>query len=71
MSVPAPGVSLTWLLDGIAALPANDARVTDLTLDSRDVRTGSLFFALLGQRSHGLAFAAEAAARGASVGSPG
>jgi UDP-N-acetylmuramoyl-L-alanyl-D-glutamate--2,6-diaminopimelate ligase len=62
-----PGVSLTWLLDGIATLPANDARVNDLTLDSRDVRAGSLFFALHGRRSHGLRFAADAAARGASV----
>jgi UDP-N-acetylmuramoyl-L-alanyl-D-glutamate--2,6-diaminopimelate ligase len=56
-----------WLLDGIATVPANHARVADLTLDSREVRAGSLFFALRGRRSHGLAFAAEAAARGASV----
>lgn len=67
MSVAAPGVSLTWLLDGIATLPANNARVYDLTLDSREVQAGSLFFALRGQTSHGLKFAAEAAARGASV----
>jgi UDP-N-acetylmuramoyl-L-alanyl-D-glutamate--2,6-diaminopimelate ligase len=56
-----------WLLDGIAAIPANDARVNDLTLDSRAARGGSLFFALGGRQSHGLKFAAEAAARGASV----
>ena len=31
-------------------LPANDARVADLTLDSREVRAGSLFFALRGRR---------------------
>ena len=38
-----------WLLDGIAAVPANRiARVEDLTLDSREVRAGSLFFALRG-----------------------
>jgi UDP-N-acetylmuramoyl-L-alanyl-D-glutamate--2,6-diaminopimelate ligase len=60
-------VSLMWLLDGIAALPKNDARIVDLTLDSREVRAGSLFFALRGRRSHGLEFAAEAAARGASA----
>jgi len=60
-------MSLAWLLDGIATVPANDARVSDLTLDSRDVRAGSLFFALPGQRSHGLRHAAEAAARGASA----
>ena len=60
-------VSLMWLLDGIAAVPANDAQVLDLTLDSREVRPGSLFFALRGGQSHGLKFAAEAAARGASA----
>ena|SRR5271165_1242917 len=59
--------SLMWLLDGIAVVPANDARVLDLTLDSREARSGSLFFALQGRSAHGLKFAAEAAARGASV----
>ncbi len=58
-------VSLTWLLDGIASVPANDAQVADLALDSREVRAGYLFFALRGRRAHGLEFAAEAAARGA------
>jgi UDP-N-acetylmuramoyl-L-alanyl-D-glutamate--2,6-diaminopimelate ligase len=58
-------VSLSWLLDGIASVPANDAQVADLALDSREVRAGYLFFALRGRRSHGLEFAAEAAARGA------
>ena len=67
MTTAMPNVSLTWLLDGIAALPANTARVTDLTLDSRDVRAGSLFIALRGGQTHGISFAAEAAARGASV----
>jgi UDP-N-acetylmuramoyl-L-alanyl-D-glutamate--2,6-diaminopimelate ligase len=67
MNVPAPGISLKWLLDGIVTLPATDARVADLTLDSREARAGSLFFALSGGRSHGLNFAADAAARGASV----
>ena len=68
MSAPTPGISLRWLLDGIVTLPtATEARVADLTLDSREVRAGSLFFALCGGRSHGLAFAADAAARGASV----
>jgi UDP-N-acetylmuramoyl-L-alanyl-D-glutamate--2,6-diaminopimelate ligase len=60
-------VSLMWLLDGIAAVPNNAARVLDLALDSREVRPGSLFFALRGRRVHGLQFAAEAAARGASA----
>jgi UDP-N-acetylmuramoyl-L-alanyl-D-glutamate--2,6-diaminopimelate ligase len=60
--------SLTWLLDGIANVPAIESRgVADLTLDSREVRSGSLFFALPGRTVHGLKFAAEAAARGAGV----
>jgi UDP-N-acetylmuramoyl-L-alanyl-D-glutamate--2,6-diaminopimelate ligase len=59
--------ALTWLLDGIAAVPANESRVLDITLDSREVRPGSLFFALPGRTVHGLTFAAQAAARGASV----
>ena len=67
MSVANPGVSLMWLLDGIAEVPATPVRVEDLTLDSRDARDGSLFFALNGLRSHGLHFAAEAVARGARV----
>jgi UDP-N-acetylmuramoyl-L-alanyl-D-glutamate--2,6-diaminopimelate ligase len=56
-----------WLLDGIATVPTNDARVEDLTLDSRAVRPGSLFFALRGRQVHGLTFAADALARGATV----
>ena len=56
-----------WLLDGIAKIPATEARVADLTLDSRQVRAGSLFFALPGQNVHGLNFAADAAKRGASA----
>jgi UDP-N-acetylmuramoyl-L-alanyl-D-glutamate--2,6-diaminopimelate ligase len=59
--------SLTWLLDGIAAVPQNDTRVLDITLDSREVRSGSVFFALPGRTVHGVKFAAEAAARGASA----
>ena len=57
-----------WLLDGIATVPNIESReVLDLTLDSREVRAGSLFFALPGRTAHGLKFAADAAARGASV----
>jgi len=60
-------VSLMWLLDGIAPIPACSASVTDLTLDSREVRPGGLFLALQGGKYHGLEFAADAAARGASA----
>jgi UDP-N-acetylmuramoyl-L-alanyl-D-glutamate--2,6-diaminopimelate ligase len=57
-----------WLLDGIATVPNLESRaVADLTLDSREARSGSLFFALPGRTAHGLSFAAEAAARGAGV----
>ncbi len=59
--------ALMWLLDGIAKIPATEARVSDLTLDSRQVCAGSLFFALPGNKDHGLKFAADAAARGASA----
>ena len=56
-----------WLIDGIADVPATDMRVTDLTLDSREARGGSLFFALPGRTVHGLKFAAQAANLGATV----
>ena len=59
--------ALTWLLDGIAAVPSNESRVLDLTLDSREVRAGSLFLALAGHKAHGLQYAAQAAARGAAA----
>ncbi|MGO9039551.1 MAG: UDP-N-acetylmuramoyl-L-alanyl-D-glutamate--2,6-diaminopimelate ligase [Steroidobacteraceae bacterium] len=61
------GVDLMWLLDGIAVVPNTDTHVLDITLDSREVRAGGLFFALPGGRSHGLEYAADAAARGASA----
>jgi UDP-N-acetylmuramoyl-L-alanyl-D-glutamate--2,6-diaminopimelate ligase len=67
-------VSLAWLLDGIAPLAETrgaallaSVQVADLTLDSREVRAGSLFCALAGGHRHGIEFAAEAAARGASA----
>lgn len=41
--------------------------VTDLVLDSRDVRPGAAFFALAGEQAHGLDFAREALARGAAI----
>lgn len=60
-------VSLSWLLDGILALAAPPIQIVDLALDSREVRPGSLFFALAGGRRHGLEFVLEAAERGASA----
>ncbi len=41
--------------------------VTDLVLDSRDARAGAAFVAVQGERGHGLAYAQQAAARGAAV----
>ncbi|MDP8984967.1 MAG: UDP-N-acetylmuramoyl-L-alanyl-D-glutamate--2,6-diaminopimelate ligase [Pseudomonadota bacterium] len=72
-SATAQGVSLKWLLEGIVTAPALESSgsshrmVSDLTLDSREARAASLFLALRGHRSHGLTFAAEAVARGATV----
>ncbi len=41
--------------------------IGDLVLDGRDARPGAAFVAVRGGRSHGLAFAEQAAARGAAV----
>ncbi len=44
-----------------------DQRVGGLNLDSRKVRPGDLFLALAGHRSHGMAYAEDASARGAGA----
>jgi UDP-N-acetylmuramoyl-L-alanyl-D-glutamate--2,6-diaminopimelate ligase len=59
--------SLMWLMDGIAAVPAAEVRIDDLTQDSRGVAPGALFFALRGGTRHGLEFAASAVTAGASA----
>ncbi|HEX4052599.1 MAG TPA: UDP-N-acetylmuramoyl-L-alanyl-D-glutamate--2,6-diaminopimelate ligase [Steroidobacteraceae bacterium] len=67
MSAPAlhaPARPLQAAMRGVAELPP-DLAVTDLTLDSREVTAGAAFFACRGARSHGLEFAARAAAAGA------
>ncbi len=66
MSAGSDGVSLRWLLEGIAVV-AREVRVVDLTSNSAEVREGGAFFALQGRAAHGLTFAAEAVARGAGV----
>jgi UDP-N-acetylmuramoyl-L-alanyl-D-glutamate--2,6-diaminopimelate ligase len=58
---------LDRLLDGIAVVAPNNLAVSDLSLDSRQVRPGGLFLALPGRKHHGLEFAAEVAARGAAA----
>ena len=61
-----PGRELAELLGGFAAAPAG-LRVTGVTLDSRAVTPGALFLACRGRTQHGLAYAAEALARGAAA----
>lgn len=62
------GQRLDHLLQGIAETKAvGPVVVSGLSLDSRSVRIGDAFFALRGTRGHGIAFAASAAQRGASV----
>ncbi|MGN2249034.1 UDP-N-acetylmuramoyl-L-alanyl-D-glutamate--2,6-diaminopimelate ligase [Frateuria sp. GZRe14] len=59
---------LADLLDGFADAGAlGDLRICGLSLDSRQVRPGEAFIALSGTRAHGIAFAAEAVARGAAL----
>ncbi|OZB61288.1 MAG: UDP-N-acetylmuramoyl-L-alanyl-D-glutamate--2,6-diaminopimelate ligase [Lysobacterales bacterium 14-68-21] len=57
---------LDQLLHGLAeTAPLGGLAVSGLTLNSRDVRPGFAFVALRGTRHHGVAFAADAVARGA------
>ena len=59
---------LAFLLDGFADAGAlGDLRICGLSLDSRQVQPGEAFIALRGTRAHGVAFAAEAVARGAAL----
>jgi len=56
--------SLSALLQGIA-VPPRDVELKDIELDSRRVTPGAAFLACPGRTTHGLAHAADAAARGA------
>lgn len=47
--------------------PAMDRPVLDITMDSREVRPGSLFIACSGIRSHGLDYVSDALAAGATA----
>ena len=58
--------TLAALLEGIA-VPVRDVPVADLTEDSRTASPGSVFLACAGRASHGLAHAAAAVERGATV----
>ena len=58
---------LTELLEGLVdAAEVPDLIVSDLTMSSQEAGSGQAFLAVRGTRMHGLAFAAEAVARGAS-----
>jgi UDP-N-acetylmuramoyl-L-alanyl-D-glutamate--2,6-diaminopimelate ligase len=54
-------------LVGAAAGHHAGIEITDLTLDSREVKPGTAFVALQGTREHGLSYAREAIDRGAAV----
>jgi UDP-N-acetylmuramoyl-L-alanyl-D-glutamate--2,6-diaminopimelate ligase len=59
---------LSELLSGLLPLsPQQDCAVNGLTLDSRQVTPGTLFLACSGSQSHGLAYARQAMAQGASA----
>ncbi|HET6582584.1 MAG TPA: UDP-N-acetylmuramoyl-L-alanyl-D-glutamate--2,6-diaminopimelate ligase, partial [Nannocystaceae bacterium] len=61
---PSYRMSLAALLRGHAH-PLRDVEIRDLTQDSRAVTPGAAFLACEGRRTHGLAHAADAVARGA------
>jgi UDP-N-acetylmuramoyl-L-alanyl-D-glutamate--2,6-diaminopimelate ligase len=64
-STAVPARSLRALLVGVSATVPPNLWISDLTLDSRAVRSGTLFVALPGLRTHGIEFAAQAARQGA------
>ncbi|MGC4029870.1 MAG: UDP-N-acetylmuramoyl-L-alanyl-D-glutamate--2,6-diaminopimelate ligase [Steroidobacteraceae bacterium] len=59
-------IRLSQLLDGIAPV-VRDVALTDLALDSREVRAGGAFLACRGARRHGLEFLREVIDRGAAA----
>lgn len=69
----APALNRAWRLGDLVAGFADasssigERQVSALTLDSRAVLPGTLFLACQGERVHGLAFADEAARKGASA----
>ena len=60
---------LTDLLAGYAQMQkiSNDVMISGLSLDSRTVEPGDLFFAVQGTEEHGLRYSEQAAARGAAA----
>ena len=62
----APSQSLARLLSGLATLP-RDVEISDLTQDGRAAGPGSAFLAVHGTKEHGLKYAPQAVANGASA----
>ncbi|HWS03580.1 MAG TPA: UDP-N-acetylmuramoyl-L-alanyl-D-glutamate--2,6-diaminopimelate ligase [Gammaproteobacteria bacterium] len=63
-----PSPLLSELLHGLARVTsAQDVSVHSLALDSRQVRRGSVFFAVAGSHVHGIDFVADAVAAGAAA----
>ena len=66
-TTPSGSVRLSELLEGLAdPQDTPDLLVSGVAMSSRDVGPGQVFLAVRGTRMHGLAFAADAAARGAA-----
>jgi len=61
------GPELARLVEGIVTGPIESLRVTDLTLDSREVIPGALFLACRGLARHGVEFIDAAVAAGAAA----
>ena len=60
--------SIAQLLDGVAQVPERlDVEVSDLQFDSRDVRSGDVFFARRGATTDAAQFADDVMAQGASA----
>ena len=57
------------LEDLLGKIPSEyrNIKVNDIVLDSRQVKPGSVFFALRGSKKHGLDYKNEALARGAAA----
>lgn len=66
MAAAVAAMTLGELLGPAAGAHAS-VSVTDLVSDSRDISSGAAFVALAGGRSHGLEYAADALAAGASI----
>lgn len=60
-------IRLSELLAEIGVEPASDCALSAMTLDSRDIRPGSLFCALDGTQGHGLDYLSKAVEQGAAA----